>query len=353
MIPAKPLSQMQSAALRWLFEPYLQRGRLAILDGDPAVGKSLISIDLAARLSRGATITQAVERPQVTILLGAEDNTADTVRPRAEAAGADLDRVIALDESDRVPLFFPESVPHLEELIRQHAADLVVIDPITAFLSPSVAANLDQCVRQALGPLAALAGRTDCAILLIRHLRKVEGGRAIHRGAGSIGFIASARTGLLAAWHPKKAGVGILAVTKSNAATPAESLSYRIQTDNAGRALIEWCGPVELAANDLNHHLEGPLRIRDQASAWLVAELARGPRPASAILAAAAAAGIPERTLRRAKEQLRISSRKAHTKNRSEWYWYDLACDWPKDCPLEKPVPGELPPLADFLDYVE
>ena len=69
MIAAKPLSQMQSSTLRWLFEPYLQRGRLAILDGDPAVGKSLISIDLAARLSRGATITQAIERPQVTILL--------------------------------------------------------------------------------------------------------------------------------------------------------------------------------------------------------------------------------------------------------------------------------------------
>jgi hypothetical protein len=348
-IPAKPLSQIQSSSVRWLCEPYLQRGRLALLDGDPGVGKSLISIDLAARLSRGEDFRKAIERPQVTILLGAEDNTSDTVRPRAEAAGADLDRVIALDESDRAPLFFPEGVSQLEELICTYAADLVVIDPVTAFLPPQVAANLDQCVRRALGPLAALAARTDCAILLIRHLRKLLGGRAIHRGAGSIGFIAAARTALLAAWHPAEAGVGVLAVTKSNAATPAESLGYRIQTDAAGRPVLKWTGPVVLPADELGRPPEGRLHVRDQASAWLLAELAQGPRPASEILAAAAAAGIPDRTLRRAKDQLRIGSRKAHSKDRSGWYWFDWDAKWPKDAPFKRPVPGELPPLEDYL----
>jgi hypothetical protein len=340
MIPAKPLSQIQSAGVHWLCEPYFQRGRIGLLDGDPGVGKSLISIDLAARLSRGEGFPGglAPERPQVTILLGAEDNTSDTVRPRAEAAGANLDRVIALDESDRIPVFLPDHLPQLEELICLHAADLVVIDPIPAFLPPEVATNLDQCVRRALGPLAALAARTDCAMLLIRHLRKTEGGRAIHRGGGSIGFIASARTGLFAAWHPTEAKLGVLAVTKANATTPAEPRGYRIKSDPSGRAIIEWAGPVALTADTLNRPLDGPVRLREQASAWLQRELAQGPRRASDLLAAAAAAGIPERTLRRAKDELRIGSKKHRKGEQSEWYWYDPACDWPKDAPFRRPT---------------
>jgi putative DNA primase/helicase len=342
-IPAKPLSQIRPSSVRWLCDRYLQRGRLALLDGDPGVGKSLISIDLAARLSRGEGFLggSPPERPQVTILLGAEDNTADIVRPRAEAAGADLDRVVAIDESDRVPLFFPESVPYLEELICLYAADLVVIDPIVAFLSQRAAANLDQCVRRALGPLAAVSARTDCAILLVRHLRKAEGGRAIHRGGGSIGFIASARTGLFAAWHPVEKDLGVLSVAKANARTPAESQGYRIKADDLGRPRLEWTGPVALSANELNQSHPSPLRIGDQASAWLQLRLAQGPRRAADLLAEAAAAGIPERTLRRAKDELRIGSKKHRTGDRSEWYWYDPSCVWPKDAPFKRPTAME------------
>jgi len=351
MIPAKPLSLLKSSIVRWLCKPYIQRGRIALLDGDPGVGKSLISIDLAARLSRGEGFPGclAPDRPQVTILLGAEDNSSDTVRPRAEAARADLDRVIALDESDRIPVFLPDHLSQLEELICYYAADLVVIDPITAFLPPSVAANLDQCVRRALGPLAALAAQTDCAMLLVRHLRKSEGGRAVHRGAGSIGFIASARTGLFAAWHPAETGLGVLSVTKANATTPAESQGYRIKTDELCRTVIEWTGPVTLTADRLNRALDGPVKMREQASTWLQSRLAQGPRRSADLLAEAAAAGIPERTLRRAKDELRIGSKKHRTGDRSEWYWYDPSCVWPKDAPFKRPTVMEQLEI-DLLD---
>ena len=188
---------------------------------------------------------------------------------------------------------------------------------------------------------------------MIRHLRKTEGGRAIHRGAGSIGFIASARTGLLAAWHPKEAGVGVLAVTKSNAATPAESLSYRIRTDDAGRALIEWRGPVELAANDLNHHLEVRcgFATRPRPGWWRSWPRARDRRRPSW-----------RRRPRRASPSGHCGGPRSarirfaqgpHLKDRSVWYWFDRGADWPKGTPLEKPIPGELPPpIADFIDYV-
>jgi AAA domain len=352
-IPARPLSQIRPKSIRWLWEPYLPRGKLAVFDGDPGIGKSFITVDLAARLSRGGPLPggKQLDRPHTTILLSAEDDAADTIRPRAEAAGADLDRVIALGDEDRAPLFFPSQIPELEELIRAYSADFVVIDPIMAFLSLDIAANLDQCVRRGLGPLAALAARTDCVILLVRHLRKLGWGPAVHRGLGSIGFIATARTGLFAARHPADPTLSVLAVPKANATgvVPSLSLGYRITSRDAGRAVVEWTGPADLSADALNQSLPAPLRPRERASSWLSAELASGPRKATELLAAAAEATIPERTLKRAKTELGVGSRKVQHKDRAEWYWYDPASEWPADAPFKKPKPGELPPLEDYL----
>jgi RecA-family ATPase len=196
-IRSKPVSQLSPSPIRWLWEPYLARGALAVLDGDPEIGKSLITIDLAARLSRGIALPGGAVsgRPHVTILLGTEDNAADTITPRVLAAAADPERVIVPEEEDVANLSFPANIPELEELIRAHVADLVVLDPIVAFLPSNLSSATDHGVRMSLKPLADLARRTDCAILLVRHLRKKEGGRALYRGLGSIGFVAAARTG--------------------------------------------------------------------------------------------------------------------------------------------------------------
>jgi AAA domain len=361
---SEPLSQVRFENIRWLWEGFLPRGRLALLDGNPGVGKSLITIDLAARLSRGGPLPNGTPagRPHVTLLLGVEDHTADTIRPRAEAAGADLDRVHIVSGSGE-PILFPDRIPALEELIRARSADLVVIDPVLAFLPPEVAANLDQCVRRAMNPLAALAERTDCAILLVRHLRKTGSILAVHRGQGSMGIIAAARTGWLAARHPEDPTLGVLAVTKSNVAGNVPSLGYRIQSGplapraeagtargasgpHSGAPVVEWTEAVSLSADKLGDQ-EAPLRMRDRAIAWLHAALASGPRTATNLYAAAAEANIPEKTLLRAKSDLGAKSTKVHSKDRSEWYWYDPAAPWPKDAPFRQPNPNELPPLED------
>src|SRR5262245_47364304 len=137
---SEPYSAIEPVPVTWLWEPYLARGKLTLLDGDPGVGKSMVTVDLAARLSRGSPMPggTAGGEPKIVLLLNAEDDPADTVQPRAATAGADLGRLIHVSGPGGVPLRFPADVPALEEVVRRFAADLVVIDPMMAFFPPEV-----------------------------------------------------------------------------------------------------------------------------------------------------------------------------------------------------------------------
>lgn len=346
-LSAAPLSRSApTEGIRWLWEPYLARGKLALLDGDPGVGKSLLTIDLAARLSRGQPLPNGAPsgRPHVSFLLSAEDGP-DVIRARAEAAGADLDRIVAVTGADGIPLSFPRDLLSLVELARDQQPDLIVIDPITAFLLGGTAPNSDASVRHILSPLALLAERLDCAVLMVRHLRKAGAGKAILRGLGSIGFIASVRTGLLAAKHPSDPSLGVLAVVKSNVTGAAPSLGYRVKPDTVNRPVIEWIGALDLSADALGKIPEIPLRARDRATNWLRDQLAHGPRKASDLLTAAAEANIPERTLDRAKAELGARSHRIAEGGANVWYWYDPAAPWPADAPFKIPKMYDLPPL--------
>ncbi|HEX3149551.1 MAG TPA: AAA family ATPase [Gemmataceae bacterium] len=340
-------SDIRPTTLDWLWPGYLVRSKLALLDGDPEMGKSLLTIDIAARLSLGVPMPDGapVDRPGTTILISAEDGAADTIRPRADAAGADLDRIILPGFGDRLPVL-PDHIAKLEEMIRTVGADLLVLDPLMAFLPPRVAANVDQCVRQALTPLTNLAARTGCTILLVRHLAKRNDDRAAHRGVGSMGILAAVRSALFVAPHPSDYTLNVLSASKLNVGRRPPSLGYRVVAQPASPATIEWTGPIDLTADDLCRPPKSTeCKIRDRAIDWLKCELAAGPRKAADIYAAAALAGIPERTLQRAKSNMPAKSHRVWDQKteRGEWYWYDSDVPWPKNAPFKKPY--EFPPV--------
>src|SRR5262245_55624413 len=177
VLPSVRCADITPAAVSWLWEPYLARSKLAVLDGDPGTGKSFVTIDLAARITNGLPMPCSdVKAPAGTVLLlNAEDDARDTIRPRVTAAGADPERVRVLGAPglglERLPRF-PDDITSLEQAVRESGAVLVVIDPMMAFFPPEVSANNDQSVRTALTPLAAVAAATDACVLLVRHLRK-------------------------------------------------------------------------------------------------------------------------------------------------------------------------------------
>jgi hypothetical protein len=216
----------------------------------------------------------------------------------------------------------PRDIPKLERAIRQVEAGLVVIDPIMAFLGDDVNSNRDQDVRRALTPLKQMAERTGASVVIVRHLNKAVGGSALYRGGGSIGIVGAAWSGLVAAKHPDDDMLRVLAGQKNNLSLPPDSLSYSIETAANGAARIVYQGIADIGANDL---LKAPLdeeerTALDDAKDFIREALDGRNMAAGQMFKDARAAGISDKTLKRAKAQLRVKSRK----DGSEWIWLAL-----------------------------
>lgn len=347
----RPLSESKPQPLEWFWPGYLAVGSLVVLDGDPGQGKSLVTLDLAARISAGRTWPDgaAIASPAPVLMICSED-VDSVITARLRAAGADLDRVFLWPRHGdaRLPSF-PSDIPELDLALQRTRARFVVIDPIMSFLDRFVTASNDASVRRALHPLAQLADKHGCVILMVRHLCKSPGGRALYRGAGSIGFVAACRFGWLAAADPFQSDRSILAQTKFNYVARQPSLSYTIRSDTIGSDTIgsdasgrpapriDWLGPASWTADELTVRRLMPSRRR--ARDFLQRFLAAGPRTSAEVWSEARTLGLSRRTIFRAKEELDV--RTARSPTGATWFLPE------HDLPLR---PSETPALDAWLE---
>jgi hypothetical protein len=332
ILEAIPVSKLTPKAITWLWLKRLAIGKLAILDGDPNLGKSLITLDLAARLSTGRPFPDGTPSPGPAnvLVINGEDGNQDTIQARLLAVGADMDRVFVVHRKTRDGCFLlrlPSEVAALERLIETTGAKLVIIDPIVAFLDPSVQIASDACVRRALQPLIDLADRYQCVILLIRHLNKTGGHTAIYRGGGSIGFVGVCRAAWLVTRAPRDPKQCILAEVKNNLSGPQTSLRYEVvapEDEGEGEvARINWLGLCSLSANQL---LAVGARLKMgtalmRACDFLKLFLKDGPRLTDEIWEASRECCFGKRTLDTAKAKLSIRSKKCYVNKRPVFYW--------------------------------
>jgi len=321
------VSDVEPEQVEWLWPGRLALGKICVLDGDPALGKSTVTLDIAARASTGLPMPDGHQLPEAVavILLSAEDGIADTIRPRLEAHGADLERVHVLDGVG--PWCRPWTTGDtdaLRQAIADTGAKLVIIDPLMAYLEAN--AHKDQEVRKELHPLARLADELGVAILVVRHLNKGSSGNALYRGGGSIGIIGAARSGLIVQADPddETGHRRVLAVSKCNLAEKAPSLAYHIETDELyGCGRVVWDGPSSHTADSLlvQPVSEEERSDQDEAAEFLRAYLAGGRRPAVEVKDAAQAEGIKEWTLNKAKQGLRVLSEREGFGPGSKVWW--------------------------------
>jgi hypothetical protein len=318
------LSDVAARPVKWLLPGRIPRGKVAVVDGDPGLGKSTLMLEIAARVTTGSPMPDGsrsdLDGPASVVLLSAEDGLDDTIRPRLDAAGADTRRVVALvgvsdgdpDRPERLPTL--DDIVEIETAVRANDAALVIVDPLMAYLPGRADSSKDQDVRSVLARLARVAEDTGAAIVVVRHLNKSQQASALYRGGGSIGIIGAARSGLLVARDPDDptGARRILAMTKSNLAAPMPALAYRLIPDENGAVRVAWEGETDHTADGLLAQPSSPEErtATDEAVEWLEAALRGGERPASDVQLEARRDGITDKCLRLARQRLGLVSRR-------------------------------------------
>jgi len=339
-MPFVALDQLTPTRVQWLWPGRLALGHLAIFDGDPGLGKSLVTLDLCARITTGRPFPDGAPGvdPASVIVLNAEDGARDTIHGRLRAAGADLGRVHVFERGQGEALLrLPGRLADLEDVVARTAARYVVLDPIMSFLDAGVNVASDPRVRAALAPLADLADRRRCVIQMVRHLNKGAGKNALYRGLYSIGFVAACRVCWLVARDPYLAGQYVLAQPKSNLDPPQPSLAYAVEADESGTARVVWHGPCPWNDVDLLKAAPGRLRVRQRAQAFLSEFLKDGPRTSREIWEAAKKRHLSARTLDRARKRLEIRSVRvgAFTPEQTN-YWLLPNQELPRDAGIDE-----------------
>jgi RecA-family ATPase len=351
-------SELVQKEIRWLWDGWLPLGNLALVDGDPGLGKSLLTLDLCARLSTGRPQPDgsASPGPASSLVLNAEDSAENTIRGRLEALGACRDRVFVVDCAENgwiTPVGLPSQWTALDQVIGQHEAKLVIIDPMMAFLDRGIQANSDQSVRRVLEPLRQIAVRHECSILMVRHLNKDGRGQARYRGSGSIGFQGACRATWLVERDPATPGGLVLAQVKNNLAGRQPSLAFSLTATGSNGALrtLAWGGTSPFSADQL---LAAARRGAAQspeverACRFLEKLLENGPQSTPVIWEAGRALGLSERDLRRARGVLGVKSKRKGKGQEHRAYWW--RGEWPQtDEPEEKAAHDEVD-LSRWLD---
>lgn len=299
-------STIRVEPISWVWEGYLGRKMVTNLSGDGGVGKSLLTVDIAARLSTGAGWPDGKDCDKGTvIMLNAEDDSSTILVPRLRAAGADLSNVHIGSDVMR----FPADLDELGGLMSVLEPSLLVIDPILDFLDSRIDPSNGAQVSSLISKLTMLAIKHDCAVVIVQHLRKQEGS-AIYKAGGAVQWITRCRVAIQVAKDKNEKGRALMTHPKGNYTQEKNTWAYAKITDQ-GQPVVVWePDPVDMDADEA---LTAPSTDDRTARQWLLMELSDGPQVVRTVEEHARDAGITAIDLTKARMSLKVASTKSVT----------------------------------------
>jgi putative DNA primase/helicase len=331
------MADVRPSSIEWLWKNWIALGKTSVLAGMGGGGKSTLLCTVSAITTKGDMWPDGAEASGIgsVIILAAEDDLEDTLAPRLMAAGADLSRVFvirsAFDENRRRGFNLQADLERLEaEILKRDNVKLVIIDPVSSYLG-KVDSHKNADVRSVLEPLGEMAARLRVAVICNNHFSKA-GGSANTRVLGSVAFVNQARAAFIVTPDEDDETRMLLIPSKMNIAPIRHGLAYRIEG-----CLIEFEGkeiptsrimfesaPITISADQALAAMEGNGQARtDKADAadFLQDILANGPLPAKQVKAEAIEAGISAKSLRSAREGLKIKPEKTGFGDQGGWVW--------------------------------
>jgi len=320
LVKTTRLSDYESEDNRWLWEPYIAQGTVSLISGLGGKGKSFLSMAIAAAVTKGLPLPGDIAHlpPSNVLLKNAENHLKRMIRPRADIVGADLDRIILLDEEEKRLTLTDD---RLERVIVQDNVALAIIDPLQAHLPRGISMNNAESIRPVFTHLANVAERTNCAIVLVGHVNKGNSASS-DRLLGSADIYNSVLSAMIVGKIDKEQGISALHHHKSNMDELGPSQAFRLSKENG----YEWLGECDATAPDVLRDddscgdrtldSERPEKL-EKAMGLLTELLSDGPCPSEEVFETGLEQGISKPTINRAKAKLGIRSYK--DKNGITW----------------------------------
>ena len=305
-------SSVTQHKVEWLWYPYIPYGKLTVLQGDPGESKSTFMLNVAALLTRGKNMPDGyqVKEPQKVVYQTAEDNLADTVKPRLIAAGADCNRIAYIVDEEE-PLTLMDS--RIESVIQQTKARLFILDPLQAYLTQDSDMFSTGEMRGQLKRIADIAAKYKCAVVIIDHMNKTSGEKNLYRGLGSIDIAAIARSVLMISRDKADPTVRYMFPVKSSLAPEGTAIGFTL---NRKLGLV-WLGQCYVNKEALQKN-ESSESKRELAARMLTELLSEQDVYSTDILKKFETMGISERTIHTVKKELGITS----YRKGGVWLWH-------------------------------
>lgn len=305
-------SSVAQRKVEWLWYPYIPYGKLTILQGDPGEGKSTFMLNVAALLTKGKNMPDGfpVHEPQNVVYQTAEDNLADTVKPRLILAGADCDKIAYIVDEEN-PLTLEDS--RIERVIHETKARLFILDPLQAYLSQDTDMFSAGRMRNQLKRLADIAAKQKCAVVIIGHMNKSSSEKNLYRGLGSIDIAAIARSVLMITRDKGDASIRYMFPVKSSLAPEGAVVAFSFDKKHG----LVWLDHCNINKSEIEQYSYDESK-KALAIRIMQEMLSEGDTRSSDVTGKLKLMGVSERTIHTAKKVLGITSYRKD----SAWYWH-------------------------------